>query len=280
MNRRALLNLFLLAGVAALGVLAWLQPGLERAQPGPLTPIDASAVSRIRIDRGNVSIELRRTPHGWVLPGAPELPADRLQVGALLGLLSERPRRSYPADELDLAQAGLRPPLARLVFDGLKVAVGGTAPLEGLRYLQMDDRVYLVEDHYGPLVQGDRLQFVSRRLLPQGTRITALRLPGLRLEPSGTGGWQTEPAGALSGEEARARIEAWQTASAVWVKVLETLPEEGARIEIEMENAEPLRFLLARRNGEGVLVRPDLGLEYHLGSRQLEALLGDPSKEN
>lgn len=280
MNRRALLNLFLLAGVGALGLLAWLQPGLERQQPGPLTPLDAGAVSHIRIERGDVSIELRKTPLGWILPGTPDLPADRLQVGALLGLLSERPRRSYPASELDLAQAGLRPPLARIGFDGLTLTIGGTAPLEGLRYLQMDDRVYLIEDRYGPLVQGNRLQFVSRRLLPQGAKITALRLPGLGIAPSGTGGWQTEPARALSGEEAGALIEAWQTASALWVKVVDPLPETGPKVEVELENAEPLRFLLAGRDGEKVLIRPELGLEYHLEPRQLEALLGNASKKD
>ena len=174
MNRRLLLNLVLLIAVAALIAVVYFEPGIEAPEtPAALTTLDRAAVTRIRVERADDALELERRGEQWWVLGEPELPADPLQVDNLLRMTAATPRRSYATTELDLKQLGLDPAPVTVRFDDTAIAVGGTDPLEGLRYVQVGGRVALIPDEYHNTLQGKRTQLASRRLLGSGKREAA-----------------------------------------------------------------------------------------------------------
>ena len=279
--RRNRLNLFLLLVVAVLGVLAWLRPGLEQPPPARISTLDAAKVQQIRIRHDDQTRALEREGDHWRLAGDPPVPADRFQVDTLLGLLAEVAVRSYDLSDLDTQAVGLEPPVAVIEFDGQPFRFGATEPLEGLRYLQVGQRIHLIDDRYGPLLRASRAQLASRRLLPPGTRLSAIILPGQRLERDAQGHWQLDPPRpALSADDIQQFVTAWEEARALWVRSVEDTADAGEAVQLRTASGEGIRFLI-RRDDEGTaLLRPALGLAYRLSEATAGELLTLPQPEH
>jgi hypothetical protein len=193
----------------------------------------------------------------------------------VLGLLETGVRRSYPARDLDLAGLGLDPPQASVRFDATRIDLGSTEAIEGLRYVKLGAKVYLVEDRYQHLLNAGLANFASRRLLPGEAPITALVLPGLTLTRTGEVHWQLSPEQPDTGADAINRlVQDWQRASALYVR--RYIPgdhPDTLRVTVQ-DSAEPVVFHIVAREPDLVLARPDWGIQYHLagdvGAKLLE----------
>ncbi|MFP5507479.1 MAG: DUF4340 domain-containing protein [Gammaproteobacteria bacterium] len=274
MSSRTLLNLLMLAAVLALVAVTVLKPGIEpEAENPPLTTLDSANVQRIEIERGDTVLILERRDGGWWIAGEPTVPADPLQVDLLLRLPGERPLRSYAAADLDLVQLKLDPGQPRVRIDATEFAFGDTDPLEGLRYVRVGDRVHLIRDSYQSVLQGGRTQFTSRRLLPEGADIAALELPDLTLRKRDDGGWDVQPAPErLSADAPQQLIQAWQNASALWVRSYQPAGDRKP-VTLTLADGTQLRFELRQAEGETLLARPDLGLQYQMPEESARPLL-------
>ncbi len=274
MSRRLLLNLLMLIAVLALIAVVYFEPGIEAPEtPAALTALDDTTVTHIRIERAGDVLELERRDGRWWVLGAPELPADPLQVDNLLRMIAATPRRSYTAAEVDLKQLELDPAPVTVHFDDLAIKVGGTDPLEGLRYVQVGDRVALIPDNYQNTLQGKRAQLASRRLLPEGADIVALNLPERHLHKRDDGSWDIDPPlEGISADAVPQLLQAWQHASALWVSAY--VPGEGTTpVNVELADGTTIAFEL-RRSDRGVeLARADLRLQYNLPEATARSLL-------
>lgn len=275
MSSRSLLNLLMLAAVLALVAVTVLKPGIEpEAETPPLTNLDGAQAQRIEIARGETTLVLERRDGGWWIAGDPAVPADPLQVDLLLRLPDERPERSYAAADLDLAQLKLDPGQPRVRIDATEFVFGDTDPLQGLRYVRVGERVYLIRDSYQAVLQGGRTQFASRRLLPEGADIVALELPDLTLRKRDDGGWDVQPAPAkLSADAPQQLVQAWRNASALWVRSYQPADGGGRPVTLTLADGTQLRFELRQAEGETLLARPDLGLQYQLPEESTRPLL-------
>ena len=216
----------------------------------------------------------RQPGGGWAIAGHTVLPADQLQVSALTRLAQQKPVRSYPVAELDLARLALEPPRASVMLNDIQVDFGDTEPLEGLRYVRVGAQVHLTPDLYQHLIDAGFSQFVQRRLLPEQASISSLSLPAFSVKKSDRD-WVTEPQQDVSADRIQQLIDNWQQASALSVKSADT-STAGERIEVVLDDpAQVVRFVIAAREPDLVLLRPDLGLEYHMGDLD-DSLLAVP----
>lgn len=272
MNTRLTLNLFLLIGVLALIAVVFYKPGIEAPKEvPPLTTLKRDQVSKIEIVRADGGVTLERKQNGWRIAGTIPLPADATQIDALLTLVETRPERSYTADTLDLAKLQLAPAQATARFDTTEIRFGDTDPLEGLRYVQIGKQVHLVMDSYQNILQGKRTQFASRRLLPDGANIVALELPKLKLTKQDQN-WTVEPAPEkLSADAPNKLMQAWGAASALWVREYQKAASQP--VSITLADGQRIVFELRSGNGEYVLARPDLGVQYQLPEDMAKPLL-------
>lgn len=273
MNKRLLLNLSLLVGVLALIAVVYFKPGIE-APPAlpPLTTLDGAQIKRIDIVRGKATLTLERRDNGWWIAGDKPVAADELQIETLLDLAGAVPERSYAVGELDLAKLGLAPPETTLRLGSTEFQFGATDPLQGLRYVRIGDKVHLISDRYQNILQGQRTQLASRRLLPANADIIAVELPDLKIAKSEKA-WTVEPADdTLSADAPQKLIDAWKNASALWVRNYQKAA--GSRpVTVTLADGQKLVFELRQAEGETLLARPDIGLQYQLPEETARPLL-------
>lgn len=279
MNTRLLLNLFLLIGVLALVAVVYFKPGIETPPSlPPLTTLDSGKIQRIDIVRGKNTLTLERRDSGWWIVDDKPVAADELQIETLLGLAGAVPERSYAVGELDLAKLKLAPAETTLRLDNQEFQFGATDPLQGLRYVRIGDRVHMLMDRYQNILQGQRTQLASRKLLPADADIVALELPELKLTKKDKA-WTVEPANdKLSADAPLKLIDAWKNATALWVRSYQKAT--GSKpVTVTLADGRRLVFELRQAEGETLLARPDLGLQYQLPEETAQPLLALESEE-
>jgi hypothetical protein len=280
MKSRWIINLLLLVAIAILGVVAHFEPGIETPQESPaITSLKQTDVHRIHINRPirNDVVLVRQADGQWLLERTTPLPAEDFKVRALTRLAEQKPVRTYAAADMDLAALQLDPPYANAILNGTTVEFGNLEPIDDLRYIRVGNQVHLIPDSYLQLMEASFTQFVRQRLFDKGARITALRLPGLRLTHEDKG-WRLDPVQDIDTDVIQTFIEIWENASSLNVQAADP-DKAGEPVEVLFEGSDtPVMFQIISREPELVLVRPDYGIQYRMGNRSEAMLTLDAAK--
>jgi hypothetical protein len=275
MKSRLWLNLALVVVVAILVALVYFKPGHKPpAPPQVLTRIQAQAVHNIKIAQPNMpTVELVRSGAVWQMITPSKLPADQFLVKSLLDSLPAVIKGSFRAAPARLVQYGLDPARARLWINGTEFDFGDTEPLNNYRYVLSGGQVHLVSGLLFYRLNHGPYWWVSKRLLPDNAKITALQLPNATLSLKGDH-WQLAPANpAVSADAIQTLVGNWQDAQAIGVEKARPGKSVG-EVAVELAGGKPaLRFAILKDPNFFVLARPDLGIEYQLDSSQRGALL-------
>jgi hypothetical protein len=143
-------NLILATLVAVLGLVAWLEPGLERGQTlPPLTELSPAAARSLRLFKGNeLVLGLELTEQGWHLNAPVAGVADNERVRELLGVLRTPSLRRFAVPLGREAEFGLAEPELILEVDGVPIAFGGLDPVTQQRYVLYAGEVHLIGDGF------------------------------------------------------------------------------------------------------------------------------------
>ncbi len=280
MPRRKLLNLTLFLSAAALGALLWLTGPEPDKPPQPLVDIAPEDVTRIVLERpaqdGAQRLVLEREAGQGRLAAPVTARADAAQVQGLLRLTRIVPERRYAASEIDLASAGLKPPLARLRFNEQPpVAIGGRGALGGARYLQIGERVLIANLPALGALAMPWYEWLDPALVAAGADLAQLRLPEITLTQAETGGWRVAPAERDRGADvAQQTIDTWRRARAIGI-----MPSTAsdappvASVELVYADGRTRELGVIARSPMLVLRDPRLGVDYHLAANKAAPLL-------
>lgn len=265
--------MLLLAGVIALA--GWLLldgAGVVR----PLLPgIEPETVERLLIQRPSTeTVELQRRQGQWWLHAPSEVSANDFHVRQLLNVARARPQAEYALAEVEPERLGLDPPRVRLQLDEAVVLFGDTDAVDGLRYVQVEDRVLLIADRIMPLLEGAWWNLIDRRLLPAGRSLEAVETPHYRLY-RGQEDWQAEPAIAVAAGDIAAD---WSNAAALVVREVRRRQGEDGDVRLLLDDGSSRALRLDQEDGERRLVDDSRGLAYVFDGATLDYLLrGDPA---
>lgn len=172
LRQRAWMNGGLLALVAGLAALAWLEPGREPPVVSPpLLPLTAAQIERIVIERpGQASLAFVRDAAIWRMQAPLQGVANPILMNALLQLPEARCAPQYPIADLDLASVQLQPPRLRLWLNGQELAFGDLAPVSALRYVRIGARVALCPDDWMKLLTSAAGSFLTAPVRPEERR--------------------------------------------------------------------------------------------------------------
>ncbi len=190
LSRRTTVNIMLYVGVLAMAMVTYYDyRDRNAAQPAALA-FDPGAVLAINVLRpGHQTIALDKTSDGWTITAPVNRAAISQRVDALLSIASLDAGSGYDVRELDLAELGLTTPRASIgLFTRervIQVLLGGKGPNDERRYLQIDQRVWLADDVFLPLVTGGLNALANLGLLPAGNKLTGVVSPFIGATNSG-----------------------------------------------------------------------------------------------
>jgi len=265
---RGLLNLALLVmagGLAAALLLS--QPGTPQ-QPGRLSRLDPATVDHITVERqGQPALHFERRDGGWHMIGPVAIAANPARINAMLYLLRERPRgRIEDPGRPELKTLGLAPAPVTLRLNDQRFALGGTDPVDGLRYVRHRDVVYLLNESLFAQLRQPPAFFVANRLLPAAAGLTQITCPD-RAYIRDEQGWHSQ---SRQDDKAAAVAAAWQSASAQ--RVLPYRQRTAIGKVVVKTAAEVIVFDLVPSGATLLLARPALGIAYQLTKKTAAAL--------
>lgn len=207
---------------------------------------------------GGESMRMRAAKGGWLMthPASAELLSDR--VRELTHIADAESQADYPESAVDPASVGLEPAEVRLKLNGESIEFGDRAPIEGHRYVRVGRRIHLIRDRHHHSATQLPVSLVGLGLIPRQT-------PPVRVTRR-----------AEADQTADLPVTPWSDASAEAVRPLNPTARTSATITVEVEGQpEPLEFEWRTLEDPplSVLVRPALGIQYHLDAERLRALL-------
>jgi len=270
MKPKLLLNLILLVILAALGIVAFFEPGKEEPKTVYLTDIDTESLDRFEL-RNTETLVFEKQDGQWKLTAPFPAPANEIRVRQLLNIAKAESRARYPLKPEDLPKFELGKPKAVLKLGQTDLVFGGSEPIDMLRYVQIGDTLHLVADDFFHHLIAKATDYVDKKLLPEDTQIKDLSLPGLKASLGDKGQWNLEPPG-----DAAAMAElanAWQSARAIEV-TRHGQPVSGDAIHIGLGENRSVEYVILQREPDLLLVRPDWKLEYLVPGEAGKRLLG------
>lgn len=277
LRRKLWINLGLTALVGGLVILVMVEPGREPPKaPVPITQLAPEAVPSVAIEQPDRPlIRLERVGEGWRMTAPRELRAAAGKIDNLLAVARAESHQRYGIGDVDSAGLGLNEPEAVLTLGDTRLVFGGTDPIEGRRYVRVGDTVHLIAGRYLSQIRNDPLYWADNALLPDGARLTEIRLPDFHLTRDENGLWHADPEPeGVSADALVALAQAWQRATAFSVQGASEPPADPARIRLSLEgSSDPIVFELVDNRAGFELIRQDLGLSYTMTEPQRAELL-------
>ncbi|MBU0656891.1 MAG: DUF4340 domain-containing protein [Gammaproteobacteria bacterium] len=253
-SRRLFLNLAMLLLVAGLGGFVWWQANQPQQQPDTLISLTRADITRIAITRhsGNGKpdiIRLERAGEQWRMLEPVQMPANPARISQLFTLLDEAVEASYDAAGKDLQQYGLELPAVSLVLNDVSLLFGAENPVSNKRYILTGGKIRLVSEAVYGLLNGEALDLVSLKLVPEGRSVKSVSLP--------------------EGYASKAEtLRNWQSADAVRLEKLEGKPDGKQQVTLALDDGSSRVFVVLPGDGDLVLANEALGIRYILPETQ------------
>lgn len=285
LKRKLWINLGLTALVGGLVILVMLEPGQEPEKPpAPITALAPSDINNVVIEQPDRSpIRLERGEAGWRMTAPRNLRAAGQKIDSLLSVAQARSHQRYAAGDMDPAELGLDEPEATLTLGDTRLVFGDTDPIEGRRYVRVDDTVHMITGRHLDRIRNEPFYWVDNALLPEGATVTALELPDVRLRRDPEGLWHADPEPeGISADALADLVDAWRNATALYVQAAGDPPADAATIRLHLQKrSEPIVFEMVDNRAGFELYRRDLDLRYTMTEPQRAELLelGSPEPD-
>lgn len=273
MNSRTTLNLVLLAIVATLGTVVFLEPGKTPPETHPLAVIDEKGLTGITLKNRETTRFEKLNGH-WSLVEPFKAPANEIRIHQLIDIAKANSEARYPVDPGNLTPFELDKPKAVLSLGETVFTFGGSDPINMRRYVQVGDSLHLVSDDFSHHLTAVATDYVDKKLLPEGAKIREIQIPGLKATLGSDGKWSREPP--VEGNPGMSELlTIWSSARAIEVR-REDKPLPGDLIRIGLNDGQAVEFVMTQREPDLVLSRRDLGLRYEITAETASQLLNQP----
>lgn len=267
--KRSQLNAVLLVVGLGLAVVVFLSQEKEK-KGEPLTPLVASAVSKITLDHpGKPAITLEKRDGQWQLSAPVQAHAEAVEINGILALATMETKSTLDAAQVKLADLGLDPAQYRVTLNDVALDIGGTEPLQFRRYIKVGDKIALVDDPPSAALDADYSDLVDKSLLPPNAEIEHLSVPGI-------------DSAKASELQQKTLAAAWKNARAMWTAMDEPAKDDAAKSEtvrMTLKDGSALEFAVVERDPQFVLARHDLKVRYTLSKQLVNELLQLPQAQ-
>jgi len=290
MNNRNLLNLTLLLVVAALAYIIYQseEPDTELDRISNIDiDIQGTDITSIMIEHNGRRTRLEKnTDNRWQITEPVSIAANNFRINSILKLANAPIHNSYPISQLDADKIGLGNPDVNFSAEESSersdntttVSFGDTALRFGiinqatnLRYIQIGETVYTIEDVYYPLLSSHFGTLVSLDLLPENSTIEKIVLINQTISKDDNDRWQSNID--ISADAIATTLEDWKTFQAFGIHEYMQRDQLGEVFVYLKGKEKPISFQVTDTAPWLILARPELGLEYHLDIEAYDKLI-------
>jgi len=272
MNSRKLLNLGLFVLAVGLAVIVTLDYTDEATvlEPKKVSDLDPADINQISITlESDKHIELKRIDTQWRISQPIDIAANEIQVFSLMALLNTISYGQYPVVDAELAKYGLKPPTLTIDFNQTRFAFGDENPINHRRYVLVNDRIHLIQDHYSSIAKSAPSGLINLALIPATNNLQSLQLPEFRLDfLDGHWSMTPEPVDPVSQDTLLKFVDNWKLAQALEASIagsVATPKIDYQRVRIEFASNIPAMDLLTfTTENETLIINSKLGVQYHL----------------
>ena len=205
MNNKSLLNLALLLVVATLAFIIYQseEPSTELDRLSDINiDNEVTDITSLVIEHNGRRTRLEKNADNqWQITEPVSIAANNFRINSILKLATAPIHNSYPISQLDADKIGLGSSGAShseqsdnttIVSIGDKMLrFGIISPVTNLRYIQIGEMVYTIEDVYYPLLSSHFGTLVSLSLLPENSTIKKLVLINQTINKDTNDRWQS-----------------------------------------------------------------------------------------
>lgn len=289
MSKRNLINLILLLVILVLVALVISEPGKETAKiPETLTKLHAKNVQHIKISRqatslAESSMEFRKSATGWEMLKPYQHAANAFRINSILELVATPSFSQNDLSKLNKNTFGLDKPRATITFnEKTSVIFGHNKSLKNHRYVQIDTTLHMITDTFFYQLAAKSESYISHKLLPEGSKITQLILPGLNLLKLNEKWNLTPKANNISADSINELISEWQLSQAYDIEKTKPMPKSKTDVIIQLDNYNKLHFKIEKNKDSFNLINLKSGIRYILSKDRKDKLfkLSSPNQEN
>ena len=157
----------------------------------PLIKLQSEAINSIRINKRGSDTVIQKQNGTWQITEPINIKANQFRIGSLLKLLSTNNYTQYSTDNLNLEQYGLAKTELSLHVNNIIVHFGNTNPVNGKRYILINQHMYLIDDNFYPLINSQLGTLVDQNLFEKGSVITHLKTAEFTLHKNTKNIWQS-----------------------------------------------------------------------------------------
>lgn len=256
MRRHLRQNLLLAATLGVLGTIAWFVTAREQTVRDPLTTLDTTRITTLRVSAGEQPSRLfERRDAGWWMREPYAMPAHADAVARLVAIAAAPTRSRHARDRFDATRIGLAPPQAVLELGDRRLEFGITDAINGDRYVRTEDTVALMPDRFSGWLLAPAESEIDHRLAAPLQTLTQVRIDGIDHPELAT---------------------AWSRVTTSQVIAAEKTAMAGASISVQLVDPDGQRvdYTLRRRDdGRYLALRAEPALAYPLEEIQMQQLL-------
>lgn len=257
-SSRLLLNLGLFLGIIILALVAY-TISQEPEKSTSFSSLNISDITEIKIQHHNKTITLEKNNLNWVISQPLRIEADDFRIQSILNILFSGSEKFYTVDKTDLKKYELDPPAATLQLNNQIFLFGTTSAIEKKRYILTNNKLFLIDDTFLPLITSGYKNLMRRQLFPANTKISEVRINNQRIYKNENGSWISDH-GDISADDLKRYIDNWQHIQAYAVSSASP-PYSGIHVELGTSHGD-FTFLLQKTEHNTQVTNPARGLSY------------------
>lgn len=268
-SSRLILNLGLLALLATLITTA-----LISTQPSEtvsaFSSLNINEVSSVEIKYNKNTTQLNKQQGTWIINLPLSVEADTFRMQAILNILSLKDPLHYEIEAKDYKKYSLQPALASIKLNQQLFYFGSTSPVNGKRYVLTNQKLFLIDDTYFPLVTSGYKNLMRRQLFHSNTRIHNITIDHKKVFQNGQGSWQSSNK-TTSADHLKQFVDNWLHIQAYAVSQA-TPPYNGTVVIFKTGENKTLKRIIHKTDVNTVVINPELGLSYQFDIKAYESL--------
>jgi len=289
MSRAAKLNLLLFIAILCLSLIAWYQPGLQKAIVHYLSNIKADDIHDIVIERQDIgTLKLSKKNNIWFMEQPYQLPANNLRVDTIIALAGKRSYSRFQVKKPELARYQLDKPSLIVSLNKQQYALGSSHPVNKQRYVALidnssdDTTIHLINGVIYYQLRAALNTFISPFLVPPQAKITRIDWLGKTLKVD-KGIWQLTPEDKqVSADSIAQFLHYWQLAQAARVETHISVNLSNSELvqskaiviyyNLPGNKAEKIHYLIIQDDKQLKLLRTDIQIAYWISAGELQKI--------